>query len=405
MGLFSKTVQAKASAAPQGISQSFGNAMMAIAGLGRPRWTQRNYPAQLEEAYRRNVVARRCVALVAEAAAAIPLTLYDARGKIVTKHPLLDLLARPNPQSSGGAFLVGLYTTFQLAGNVYVEAVRPEADAAPTELYQLRPDRMAVLPGPGGLPSGYEYQLNGQKHVWPCDPLTGAADVLHWKNFNPTDDWYGAAPLESALMSIDQHNAAGNWNQALLGNAARPSGALVYNPKDGSPANLTAEQMSRLRDEFDSYHTGARAAGRPLILEGGLEWRSMAMSPQEMEWLAGRDAAARDIALAFGVPAQLIGITAAQSYSNMVEARLALYEETVLPLTLQLLNALNSWLLPMLDDRVLRLELDADEISALVPRREAVWKKVEGASFLTVNEKRQALGYPPLDAGDRLSAS
>ena len=393
---------AKSSAAAP-VANAANAGMLAITGLPRPRWTQRRYDAQVEEGYRRNVVAWRCVSMVAEAAAAIPLTLYDGKDRIVSRHKLLSLLAQPNPLTSRTDFLASLYVNWQLAGNVYLEAVRPDDNAPPAELYQLRPDRMKVLPGPNGLPLGYEYALHGHKHVWHADPLTGACDVLHWKNFNPLDDWYGMGALDAAAISTDQHNAASSWNQALLNQAARPSGALVYNPKEG-PATLTQDQMSKLRDEFDAYYTGARGAGRPLILEGGLEWRSLALTPSEMDWLKGRDAAARDIALAFGVPAQLIGLSDAQTYNNMVEARMALYEETVLPLVARLLSALNAWLLPLFgtDGKNLRLEADTDEISALIPRREAIWQKVERASFLTINEKRTALGYPPIDGGDRI---
>jgi HK97 family phage portal protein len=338
--------------------------------------------------------------MVAEAMASIPLVLYSARGNIIDKHALLTLLRRPNPLMNGLDFVAAAATTWQLAGNVYIEAVRPESESAPSELYLLRPDRMAVRPGPSGLPLGYEYTLNNKTHRWNADPLTGACDVLHWRAFNPLDDWYGLAPLEAAMMSVDQHNAAGNWNQALLQQAARPSGALVYAPKEG-PQTLTGEQLQRLREEFDTSYTGARNAGRPLILEGGLEWKALSLSPHDMEWLRGRDIAARDIALAFGVPAPLVGISDTQTYSNMAEARLALYEETVLPLARRFIDALNAWLVPMFD-KGLRLDIDADEISALVPRREKLWAKVNDATVLTLNEKRQALGYAPVAGGDTL---
>ncbi|MGE3770539.1 MAG: phage portal protein, partial [Bdellovibrionales bacterium] len=310
LNIFGKKHQTKASAT---------GALTALTGLARAKWSGRRYDVQAEEGYRKNIIVYRCVTLVAEALAAIPHTLYDARGKIVTKHPLLDLLRRPNPMLSGHDFLSACATTWQLAGNVYIEAVRPDAGETPTELYLLRPDRMKVVPGPAGLPLGYDYSLNGKTHRWAADPLDGACDILHWRTFNPLDDWYGMAPLEAAMMTVDQHNAAGTWNQALLQQAARPSGALVYAPREG-PQTLTHDQLQRLREEFDTSYSGARNAGRPMILEGGLEWRSLALTPQEMEWLHGRDVAARDIALAFGVPAQLIGISGSQTYNNMVEA-------------------------------------------------------------------------------------
>lgn len=378
-----------------GTKASSAGPLIAYAGVGRARWTPRRYDALAEEGYRKNVVAWRCVTEVARAAAGIPLLLYDKGGNEIEHHPLLDLLRAPNPMQSGTQFLETVYSHYQIAGNVYIEAVSAQDEAPPRELFVLRPDRMRVIPGSAGLPQGYEYQLSGQVVRWPCDPLTGASPILHWKTFHPLDDWYGMAPLEAAMSAIDQHNASSNWNQALLQQSARPSGALIYAPKDG-PAQLSDMQFKRLKDELEEHYASARNAGRPLLLEGGLEWKEMGLSPKDMDWLAGRDRAARDIALAFGVPEQLIGISDSQTYANMAEARLALYEETVLPLAQHFRAELNRWLLPYFDDD-LRLEIDADQIPALSARRDALWDKLNRTTFLTRNEKREAVGYAPDD--------
>jgi len=288
-----------------------------------------------------------------------------------------------------------LYANLQIFGNVYIEAIRPSAMEPPTELYILRPDRMKVIPGATGLPQGYQYGVNGQLTTWPSDPLTGESTILHLKQFHPLDDWYGLAPMEAALQSIDQHNASGAWNQALLNQGARPSGALVYSPKDGGPTALTDDQLQRLREEMGRLYQGDRNAGRPLILEGGLEWREMSLSPKDMDWLSGRNNAARDIALAFGVPAQLIGIPDAQTYANMEQARLAFYEETILPIITRTIAAMDHWLCPMYGDTP-ELDFDPDSISALTEKRQAQWSKIDDASFLTQDEKRDAAGYSPL---------
>lgn len=379
-------------AIPAEAKASQAGPMIALAHVGRPRWTPRRYDALAEEGFRKNVVAWRCISEVARAAAAIPYLLYDADGHELEQHPLLALLRQPNPLQGGAQFLESVFSFYQIAGNAYVEVTVTD-DGAPRELFALRPDRMRVIPGSSGLPQGYEYQLGGQQVRWPCDAITGASRILHWKTFHPLDDWYGLAPLEAALPAIDQHNAASCWNQALLQQAARPSGALVYAPKDG-PTQLSDGQFRRLKDELDAHYSSARNAGRPLLLEGGLEWKEMGLSPKDMDWLAGRDRAARDIALAFGVPEQLIGISESQTYANMAEARLALYEETVLPLAQQLKGELQRWLMPLFGQD-LRLELDTDEIPALAARRDMVWDKLNRADFLTRDEKRQAIGYPP----------
>ena len=386
--------------APSATKASRAGPMVAWSQVGQPQWTPRRTANLAEEGYRKNVVAYRCISQIATAAAAVPWTLYDGQGVELDRHPLLDLLAHPNPLQDGVSFMESVYAHLQIAGNVYIEAIRPHDGAPPVELYVLRPDRMKIIPGPTGLPQGYQYSVNGQVTTWPADPVSGASNIVQLKTFHPLDDWYGLAPMEAALLSIDQHNAAGAWNQALLNQGARPSGALVYAPKDG-PAALSDEQIQRLREEMGQLYQGDRNAGRPLILEGGLDWREMSLSPKDMDWLAGRGAAARDIALAFGVPAQLIGIPEAQTYANYEQARLAFYEETVVPLITRVIAGIDHWLCPMYADH-LELDFDIDHISALSEKRQAQWSNLQNADFLTRDEKREAAGYAPMpdDDGD-----
>ena len=116
------------------------------------------------------------------------------------------------------------------------------------------------------------------------------------------------------------------------------------------------------------------------------------LSPKDMDFLNAKYASARDIALAFGYPPMLLGIPGDNTYANQKEARLALWEQTILPLLEFALDGLNTWLLPRFGDG-LRLRYDEDGISALNPRREMLWARVNAASFLTDDEKRAAVGY------------
>ncbi|MDR3450747.1 MAG: phage portal protein [Alphaproteobacteria bacterium] len=384
---------------PPQLKTSRAGPMIAWSNVGQPKWTPRRSANLAEEGFKKNTVAYRCVMQIATAASAIPWLLYDEQGNEIDTHPLLDLITHPNPLQDGVAFMESVYANLQISGNAYIEAIRPQDGETPVELYVLRPDRMTVIPGPAGLPQGYQYNVNGQVTQWAADPLTGACDILHLKTFNPLDDWYGMAPMEAALQSIDQHNASGAWNQALLNQGARPSGALVYAPKDGGPATLSDDQLQRLREEMSQLYQGDRNAGRPLILEGGLDWREMSLSPKDMDWLAGRNNAARDIALAFGVPAQLIGLPEAQTFSNMEQARLAFYEETVVPMVTRVIAGFDHWLCPMYADAP-ELDYDPDSIGALIDQRQAQWSKIGAAAFLTLNEQRAAAGYGPLPESD-----
>jgi HK97 family phage portal protein len=360
-------------------------------------WSGRNYRRFAEEAYRKNVIAHRAITLIAKGAASVPLVLREHVGlaqetrTVEPSHPLLRVLRNPAPLTHGKSFFEQLYSYRLISGNAFVLAVSPLGDA-PRELHLLRPDRMSVVAGKGGVPAAYRYQVGEQVTDYPVDRVTGAARVLHLKDFHPTDDWYGLSPVEAAAYSIDQHNQSSAWNQALLQNGARPSGALVVKSSDNNTAgHLSEDQYYRIKAQVDEQFSGAQNAGRPLLLEGGLEWREMSLSPKDMDFMEARHSAARDIALAFGVPPQLLGIPGDNTYANLAEARLALWEQTILPLVDNTLSALNGWLCPMFEAG-LEIQADTDGVSALAPRRESVWARVKDADFLSADEKRAMVG-------------
>ncbi|SER20131.1 phage portal protein, HK97 family [Faunimonas pinastri] len=360
---------------------------IAVYSTGRALWTPRDYAALARAGYMRNPVVHRAVRMISEAAASVPWLLYEGRREI-TEHPLLSLLSRPNTRQSGNDFLEAVYGFLLVSGNAYIEAVTLGDDVR--ELHALRPDRMTIVPDGEGWPAAFEYRANGQSVRFEQDGDGAIPPILHVMQFHPLDDHYGFPPLEAAQTSLDTHNAASFWNKALLDNAARPSGALVYEGRDG--ANLSEEQFERLRDELEANFQGAANAGRPLLLEGGLEWRAMSLSPQEMDFMEAKNGAAREIALAFGIPPMLLGIPGDNTYSNYKEANVAFWRQTVLPLVGRASQALGGWLGPAYGDG-LRLWYDADQIPALSSERDALWARVQAVEFLSRDEKREAVGY------------
>ncbi|MFZ1951252.1 MAG: phage portal protein, partial [Pseudolabrys sp.] len=355
--------------------------LIALESGGRPRWTPRDYAALAREGYARNAIVYRAVRLIAESVGALSFVLYEGVAERDI-HPLLDLIRRPNPRQDGASFLENIASHLLLAGNAYIEAVGlgagEEGDPQVRELYALRPDRMKLVPGADGWPQAYDYTVAGSTVRF--DQSAMLPPILHLTFFNPLDDHYGLSPLEAAAIAVDTHNAAAAWNKALLDNAARPSGALVYDGPDG--AALSALQYERLKNEFAEHYQGMSNAGRPLVLEGGLDWKPMSLSPGDMDFLNAKHAAAREIALAFGVPPMLLAIPGDNTYSNYQEANRVFWRQSVLPLAGRIACALTHWLSPVFGDGLM-LAADTDRIEALSPDRAALWERVSKAPFLS----------------------
>lgn len=392
VGALASPAEWKSSAAPLGgvVAQGpwQGAVARAVAGM-------RDGGTLTRAGFIGNPVGFRAVKLIAEAAAAVPLVCQDARRRYEV-HPVIDLLRRPNPGQGRAELFEALFGQLLLSGNAFVEAVPDEAGGGvsglPGELHVLRSDRVSVVPGPDGWPIGYDYAVGGRRVRF---DKTGSPDpICHIRSFHPLDDHYGLSPLQAAATAIEVHSAASQWSRALLENAARPSGAIVYRGGDGQGV-LAPEQYERLVEEMEAHHQGARNAGRPMLLEGGLDWKPMGFSPADMEFHETKLAAAREVAMAFGVPPMLIGIPGEATYANYAEANRAFYRLTVLPLATRVAASLGWFLSEHLGEEV-DLKPDLDQIPALAAERDQHWARVGAASFLTDAEKRAALGLPPL---------
>ncbi len=358
--------------------------MVALSQLGSARWGSRSSEALTRDGYLRNAVVYRCVRMVTEAAASVPL--------VSAHEETANLLARPMPDEAGPGLLEALYSHLQISGNGYVEAIRLGEGEAPKGLQVLRPERMKPLVDGRGWVMGWIYTVERRERRIVRDEA-GWSPVLHLKCFHPASDVSGLPPLAAARQALDLHNAGADWAKALIDNSAKPSGALVYG-RDG--ARLTDEQFDRLKRELETAHAGAENAGRPLLLEGGLDWKPMSLSPAEMDFREARNGAAREIALALGVPPQLLGIPGDNTYANYKEANLAFWRMTVLPLVNKTAAGIGLWLSGCFEDEI-AVTPNLDAVPALSVEREALWKRIEAASFMTVAEKREMAGLPAVD--------
>ena len=367
----------------QKITQSFRTYYQ---NIGKPVWTDKNYIHLSEESYVKNVIANRCISIITKSASSVPIKVRNKKTKqIIEEHEILNLINKPNPSSNKNIFFETIYSHKLISGNVYIRMIKNNQNI-PQELYILRPDRITILAGNTDIPLAYKYKFNSIETVFKVNQLTGESDILHIKNFNPINDWYGLSQVEPASYSIDQHNEASKWNQAILQNGAKPSGALIVK----NDSFLTNDQFTRLKEQLNNEFSGSENAGKPMLLEGGLDWKEISLSPKEMDFLEMKHSTARDIALSFGVPSQLIGIPGDNTYSNMSEARLFLWEQTILPNIDIILSSLNNWLTPLFDKNI-ELFYDKNDIIPLSVRKENFWNIVNNSNFLTNEEKKKIL--------------
>ena len=356
------------------------------------------YDDLVNTGFKKNVIVYRCVNLISRAVASVDLVLRKATpsalevDEIIYSHRILNLLESPNAQQHKTSFVEAAISYLLISGNCYIMCLKDEQNK-PKELHLLRPDRVRVIPGENSIPLGYEYIVKDKTQNFYVDPETGASEILHIKLFNPDNDWYGMSPIEVAMTSINQHNAIAKQNTAYLHNGGRPSGALMYK------SNLDSQERGELREDLKQLYEGGRNAGKILLLEGDFEWKEMGLSPKDLDFTDGKEISAKEIALAFGVPGILIGSMSSATFSNYKEARYNFWEETILPILNLFVGEVSDWLQKIFGSSYM-VSYDIDSIQALSNRREAEWQKINSASFLTDNEKREAFGYPAISRTD-----
>lgn len=349
------------------------------------------------ESYKTNSIVHRCVSLIATSASHIPWHVYKDCGdhrKLLPKHPASKLLKNPRPDQSGADFFTENISSLLLYGNSYMLS---SSQDHPSELYNLHPtmlDHVTV----DQILVGYKYKAQNKEKIFPIDPISKMSHVLHLKNYNPSNGQQGLSALSAATKAINLHAKIMDWNKSLLKNAIRPSGALVFQDGNGY---LTDEQFERLQQQFYDNFSGASNSGKPLILEGGLKWQETNNAERFEKFIELKDSSARDIAIAFNVPPQLLGLNGDNTYSNMQEARLALWEENIIPLLDKYADALSGWLSHWYGEELF-VAFDREAISVLTERRENLWSKISAANFMTMNEKRSFVGLGPIENGEKL---
>lgn len=382
--------------------------LVTFSDLPQPHMMPKNYKAYAQEGYKGNDTIYKCINYIITNGAAIPPKLYtdDTKTKEIKSHPLLDKLKRPNIEQTGVEYREEVLGYFLVTGNTFQYAIRKGIAGPPDELWAFDPTKIKVLPTKVRGIVGYEFDdYDGSAQ----DPVPGQnpipfQNVSHMKSWNPGDPVWGLSPIEVGAITVDMQTAYKKWNLGLTQNGGKMSGAF------STDIIMSGPDRQKVEDKINEKYAGPRNAGRIALLDGGLKWQSMSVTPSEMDWLPAMQYNAGGLANLLNIPPQLIGDTSSTTYDNMQEAKAASYTEEIFPVLDKFYAKETMWLVPMYSDLcdkqgnpVACLYYDKDSVEvvqAVIQTKMTAKSQRANASWLAgdimLDEARALQDLPPL---------
>lgn len=356
----------------------------------QPIWTSQKDKQFVTEGYNRIVWVYSCVGAISSAVSSVPWLLYrkGRSGRLIEvhEHPILTLLnVRANPHMSAKDFLDYWATYLATEGKFFAEY---NAVNMPSAMYPIYPHYMFPIPHRTEFISGFEYRMDQTFKYKP--------DEVLWSKFNdPLNIYEGQSPIRALARTIDTGNEAVDWNKTTLQNAGVPAG--VFQVQNPSP-----ELSRKLEEEWTKRYAGGSNARKPLILNSDkASYMSIGLSPIDMDFLEQRKVNRTEICSAFGVPSQIVGDPAGQTYSNYGEAQKAFWENTVIARYLDhIKDKLEQDLLPRYADNLV-LKYDLSAVGALKENEDKKADRIKNlweSGLIKRSEGRYALDYEETEA-------
>ena len=268
-----------------------------------------------------------CVRILAEAVAGLPLHMYrytsDGGKEKAIDHPLYRLLHdEPNPEMSSFVFRETLMTHLLLWGNAYAQIIR-NGKGEVMALYPLMPNRMEVnRDSLGRLYYQYTTQSDDVPTVKGTTVYLDPSEVLHIPGLG-FDGLVGYSPIAMAKNAIGMAIACEEYGAKFFANGAAPSGVLEH------PG--TIKDPARLRETWQSQFGGSSNSGKVAILEEGMKYTPISISPEQAQFLETRKFQINEIARIFRVPPHMVGDLEKSSFSNIEQQSLEFVKYTLDP--------------------------------------------------------------------------
>lgn len=354
---------------------------------GQAVYPDHNFENYVREGYSRNELIYSCIELFANTASATDLLIKSPSGKVLPDHPLARLMAMPNPFVSGFEFWSLTITFLKLAGAAYWLKVYDGA-GQPTQLWPLRPDKMAAVKDSQKFIVGYEYSSPGGVPV-----KLPTQDILAFVKRSPLDLALPFSPIQVAARAADVDNRMTDYLNNMARRGMRPMGVFA------SKLKLMQTDIDRLLFNLEKRYGGTANWDKPLVLDSDASFQRTGLTNEELAFDALDARNECRICMIMHVPPIMVGAKAGldkATYSNYGEARTSFWQDSVVPLYRFLDNKVETQLLPDFDDRLLT-ERDYSRTPALTESLDARWARATEAlkaGGLTVNEFCKEVGLP-----------
>lgn len=330
-----------------------------------------------EESAKIDLVAKR----VARGGAKVP----------VTTHPFLELIKKPNPDTSQFQFLEMHFTFMKLSGESFWYMPMGKRSKQPKEIYLLRPDLMDVSVDQNdkrGLVSGYVLnKADGTKVPFEKH------EIIHFKTPNPMNPYRGMGTVQAGKTYIQTEEFGADWTKNSLFNSGRPSGIVNFK------GTITDDQFQTLKRQFKSEYSGISNAGKTLLTRGadGIDFQKLGMELNGVALKELKDLTRDDIMVMFRVSKTILGITDDVNRANAREAKTVFRENVIKPEMDRFIDHLNAFAMPIWGDSVFLEYTDPSNRSEEDKVEE--WKAGHN-KWLTTNDIRAEKGLDPVDGGD-----
>lgn len=345
------------------------------------------WPSAYAGIYSRQLWVYVVVSKRARATARLPLPVYE-RDELNRPrrddHPMSTLLANPNPGMSGFDLWLWTSSTFDIYGDTFWFK-RRDNNRVVRELYPLHPSSMSLQE------DGTWTFDNGKRRM---TDITDA-DLVHFRSFHPDSLTRGLSPLEPLRSTLENEWSARVATSSFWQRGARPGLFLIHKQ------NLSAPAQDRLKAQVDSVSAGAVNTGTTMVLEEGLEPKSMMLTAEEAQYIETRKLNREEVCAAYDIPPPVVHILDHATFSNITEQMRSMYRDTMAPhlkafeasIEMDLRRA--EWpnddiYAEFLMDEVLRGDFET--------RQDALSK----ANHMTIAEKRKVENLPYIDGTDRL---